>query len=44
MRAGSGFYNRDVVAVYRKMKVRFSITIRQHHRLRTLIEDIPEED
>ena len=44
MRADSGFYNHDIVAVCRKMKVRFSITIRQHAQLRNLIEAIPEED
>ncbi len=30
VRADSGFYNHDIVAVCRKTKVRFSITIRQH--------------
>ena len=44
MRSDSGFYNHDIVAVCRKMKVRFSITIRQHAQLRNLIEAIPEED
>ena len=44
MRADSGFYTRALVAVCRKMDVRFSITIRQHARLRNLIEAIPEED
>ena len=29
VRAGSGFYNHDIVAVCRKTKVRFSITVRQ---------------
>ena len=33
-----------LVAVCRKMDVRFSITIRQHVRLRNLIEPIPETD
>ena len=33
-----------MVAVCRRMDVRFSITIRQHARLRDLIEAIPEED
>ena len=33
-----------VVAVCRRMDVRFSITIRQRTRLRNLIEAIPEED
>ena len=44
MRADSGFYNHAIVAVCRKMKVRFSITIRQHAQLRNLIAAIPEED
>ncbi len=44
LRADSGFYNHTVVAACRKMKVRFSITVRQHARLRDLIEAIPEED
>ncbi len=44
MRADSGFYNHDIVAVCRKMKVRFSITVRQHAQLRNLIAAIPEED
>ena len=44
VRADSGFYTHALVAVCRKMDVRFSITIRQHARLRNLIEAIPEED
>ena len=44
MRADSGFYAHAIVAVCRKMDVRFSITIRQHPRLRNLIEAIPETD
>ena len=44
VRADSGFYTHDVVQVCRKMKVRFSITVRQHQRLRGLIEAIPESD
>ena len=40
VRADSGFYTHAVVAVCRKMDVRFSITIRQHN----LIEAIPETD
>ena len=44
VRADSGFYTHGVVSVCRKMDVRFSITIRQHARLRNLIEAIPEED
>ena len=37
MRADSGFYTHAVVAVCRKLDVRFSITIRQHASLRKLI-------
>ena len=44
MRADSGFYAHSVVSVCRKLNVRFSITIRQHARLRNLIEAIPETD
>ena len=44
MRAGSGFYAHSVVSVCRKLNVRFSITIRQHARLRELIEAIPGTD
>ena len=44
MRADSGFYAHALVVVCREMDVRFSITIRQHARLRELIEAIPEED
>ena len=44
MRADSGFYTHAIVAVCRKLDVRFSITIRQHQSLRNLIEAIPEED
>ena len=43
VRADSGFYTHAIVALCRKMKVRFSITIRQHRGLRDLIEAIPEE-
>ena len=42
VRADSGFYLHDVVAVARKMKVRFSIPIRQHKSVRRLVEAIPE--
>jgi Transposase DDE domain group 1 len=42
MRADSGFYAAEVVAVCRKMDVRFSITLRQHKSVRHLIEVIPE--
>ena len=43
MRADSGFYTYAVVAVCRRMDVRFSITIRQHKSLHNLIEAIPED-
>ena len=44
MRADSGFYTHAVVSACRETNVRFSITVRQHARLRNLIEAIPEED
>ena len=44
VRADSGFYTHAIVAVCRKMKVRFSITARQHRSLRNLIEAIPESE
>ena len=44
VRADSGFYTHGIVAVCRKMKVRFSITVRQHQTLRNIIEAIPETD
>ena len=44
VRADSGFYNHAIVAVCRKVKVRFSITVRQHQSLRNLIWAIPEAD
>ena len=44
VRADSGFYTHDIVNVCRDNDVRFSITVRQHRRLRELIEDIPEAD
>ena len=43
VRADSGFYTHAVVAVCRKTKVRFSITIRQHKSLHNVIEAIPED-
>jgi hypothetical protein len=43
MRADSGFYSHSVVAMCRRLKVRYSITIRQHRSVRRLIEAIPEE-
>jgi hypothetical protein len=42
MRADSGFYAHDVVAVCRAMDVRFSITLRKQGRVRELITAIPE--
>ena len=44
VRADSGFYSRAVVAACREMDVRFSVTIRQHPKLRRLIEAIPEQE
>ena len=44
VRADSGFYTHDIVAVCRKMKVRFPITVRQHQSVRNIIEAIPEAD
>jgi len=44
IRADSGFYNHDIVAVCRKMRVRYSITVRQQPSLRNLIAAIPESD
>ena len=43
VRADGGFYTHAVVAVCRRMDVRFSIAIRQRARLRNLIEAIPED-
>ena len=39
-----GFYTHGVVSACRKLKVRFSITVRLRQSLRDLIEVIPEED
>ena len=44
VRADSGFYAHAIVAVCRDKDVRFPITIRQHARLRNIIEAIPETD
>ena len=44
MRADSGFYAHAIVALCRKMDVRYSITVRQHQSLRNLMETIPEGD
>ena len=43
VRADSGFYTHAVVAICRKTKVRFSITVRQRASLRQLIEAILED-
>jgi hypothetical protein len=43
VRADSGFYAHAVVAVCRRLKVRFSITVRQSPATRRLIEAIPDE-
>jgi hypothetical protein len=43
VRADSGFYAHAVVAVCRRMGVRFSITIRQSPATRRLIEAIPDD-
>ena len=43
VQADSGFYTHAVVAVCRRMDVRFSITIRQNKSLHNLIEEIPED-
>ena len=44
VRADSGFYTHAIVAVCRRLNVRYSITVRQHPSLRNLIEAIPEAD
>ena len=44
VRADSGCYTHAMVAACRKMKVRYSITVRQHRSLRNRIEDIPEAE
>ncbi len=44
VRADSGLYTHGIAAVCRKMKVRFSLTVRQYQSLRNIIEAIPEED
>ena len=43
VRADSGFYTHAVVAICRRMDVRFSITIRQRQSRHNLIEAIPED-
>ena len=42
VRADSGFYTHPIVAACRKMKVRYSITVRQQPSVRNIIEAIPE--
>ena len=42
IRADSGFYTHPIVAACRKMRIRFSITVRQHKTLRNIIEAILE--
>ena len=44
VRADRGCYAHSLVKVCREMDVRYSITIRQHARLRNIIEAIPEKD
>ena len=44
VRAEIGFYTHDIVAACRDKSVRFSITVRQHPRLRNIIEAIPEAE
>ena len=44
VRPDRGFYTHAIVAVCRKMDVRYSITVRQQARLRNIIEAIPEID
>ncbi len=44
MRADSGFYAHPIVAACRRMKVRCSITVRQHPQMHNLIDAIPEAD
>ena len=44
VRADSGFYTHPIVAACCMMKVRYSITVRQHQTLRNLIEAIPETE
>ena len=44
VRADSGFYTHAMVALCRRLDVRYSITVRQHAQLRHLIEAIPEKN
>ena len=43
-RAHSGFYTHGIATAWRKMKVRYSITVRQHPQLRNLIKAFPEAE
>ncbi len=43
MRADPGFHSHSVVAMCRRLRVRYPITIRQHRSVRALIEAIPED-
>ena len=43
LRADSGFYAHDVIAVCRRLHVRFSVTLRIPSGVRRLIEAIPED-
>ncbi|MHB1345812.1 MAG: IS1380 family transposase [Thermoleophilia bacterium] len=43
LRADSGFYSKKVVEACRKRKVRFSITMRLHKKLRATLAALPEE-
>ena len=44
VRADSGFYTHAMVAICRKLDVRFSITVRQHPQLRNIIEAMPKTE
>ena len=44
VRADSGFYTHSIVAACRDQSVRFSITVRQHQRVRNIIEAISETE
>ena len=44
VRADSGFYTHDIVAVCRQLGVRFSITVRQRQSVHNIFEAIPEAD
>ena len=44
VRADRGFYTHAMVAICRKLDVRFSITVRQHPQLRNIVEAIPETE